>query len=205
MNIGNNRSEKVSRLLALLEAGLGRPAVVRHVPRPAADVIETWASVDRIARTDRLCANDAAGHRHSPASSPGPRLPWSRDCVIVALEGTAWHTRVVQRGAAAMAARTVDAVAYFSGAAAEFHDSYSNDANRMERLAIWRSFFDRFLTRQVSPTILAAAAAFWPASWAGAACKSWGWTARRACWRLPAGQPRRPACITCGFASSAFR
>ena len=49
LNIGNNRSEKVSRLLALLQAELGRQAVVRHVPRPVADVIETWASVDRIA------------------------------------------------------------------------------------------------------------------------------------------------------------
>ena len=44
-----------------------------------------------------------------------------------------------------MAAPTVDAVAYFSGAAAEFHDSYSNDANRKERLAVWRGYFDRFL------------------------------------------------------------
>ena len=48
LNIGNNRTEKVSHLIALLEAGLGRRAVIQHAPRPAADVAETWASVDRI-------------------------------------------------------------------------------------------------------------------------------------------------------------
>jgi UDP-glucuronate 4-epimerase len=49
LNIGNHRSEKVIRLVSLLEQELGRPAIIRAVPRPAADVIETWASVDRIA------------------------------------------------------------------------------------------------------------------------------------------------------------
>ncbi len=49
LNIGNNRSEPVTRLVALLEQALGRPAVTRMVPRPAADVIETWASVDQLA------------------------------------------------------------------------------------------------------------------------------------------------------------
>ncbi len=48
LNIGNNRAEKVTRLVALLEQELGRKAIIRAVPRPAADVIETWASVDRI-------------------------------------------------------------------------------------------------------------------------------------------------------------
>jgi UDP-glucuronate 4-epimerase len=48
LNIGNHRSETVSHLVALLEASLGRRAVVRDVPRPAADVEETWASVDAI-------------------------------------------------------------------------------------------------------------------------------------------------------------
>ena len=43
------RSEPVTRLVALLEQALGRPAVTRMVPRPAADVIETWASVDQLA------------------------------------------------------------------------------------------------------------------------------------------------------------
>ena len=45
LNLGNNRSEPVSRLVALLEEGLGRRAVVQLVDRPAADVGETWASV----------------------------------------------------------------------------------------------------------------------------------------------------------------
>ena len=49
LNIGNNHSESVSRLVELLEAELGRKAIVEFVPRPAADVIETWASVDSIA------------------------------------------------------------------------------------------------------------------------------------------------------------
>ncbi len=49
-NIGNNRSERVSRLVALLEQALGRKAVVRSARRPIADVEETWADVDAIAR-----------------------------------------------------------------------------------------------------------------------------------------------------------
>ncbi len=48
LNIGNHRSETVNRLVTLLEAALGRCAVVREVPRPAADVEETWAAVDAI-------------------------------------------------------------------------------------------------------------------------------------------------------------
>ncbi|WP_158743380.1 NAD-dependent epimerase/dehydratase family protein [Acidisphaera sp. L21] len=49
LNIGNNRAEPVTRLVSLLEKSLGRAAIVQEVPRPAADVVETWASVDRIA------------------------------------------------------------------------------------------------------------------------------------------------------------
>ncbi len=49
LNIGNNRAEPVTRLVSLLERSLGRTAIVQTVPRPAADVVETWASVDRIA------------------------------------------------------------------------------------------------------------------------------------------------------------
>ena len=48
LNIGNNRSEKVSHLVRLLEQGLGRHAIIRTQPRPPADVVETWASIDRI-------------------------------------------------------------------------------------------------------------------------------------------------------------
>ena len=49
LNIGNNQAEPVTRLVHLLEQSLGRAAIVETVPRPAADVVETWASVDRIA------------------------------------------------------------------------------------------------------------------------------------------------------------
>ena len=48
LNIGNHRSETVNRLVALLEESLGRRAVIEDVAKPAADVEETWASVDAI-------------------------------------------------------------------------------------------------------------------------------------------------------------
>jgi len=48
LNIGNNRSEQVTTLIALLEEGLGRRAVIQYTPRPAADVPDTWADVDAI-------------------------------------------------------------------------------------------------------------------------------------------------------------
>ena len=48
LNIGNNRAEEVRSLVALLEQALGRKAVVRMAPRPAADVEETFASIDAI-------------------------------------------------------------------------------------------------------------------------------------------------------------
>lgn len=47
-NIGNNRSELVSRLVHLLEANLGRTARIISAPRPVADVEETWADIDAI-------------------------------------------------------------------------------------------------------------------------------------------------------------
>jgi UDP-glucuronate 4-epimerase len=48
LNIGNHRAEEVRTLVALLEQALGRQAVVRSGPRPAADVMETYASVEAI-------------------------------------------------------------------------------------------------------------------------------------------------------------
>ena len=48
LNIGNNRAEEVRTLVALLEQALGRKAVVRTAPRPAADVEATFASIDAI-------------------------------------------------------------------------------------------------------------------------------------------------------------
>ena len=47
-NIGNRRSEGVLALVALLEAALGRRAVVRTAPRPVADVGETCADLSAI-------------------------------------------------------------------------------------------------------------------------------------------------------------
>ena len=48
LNIGNNHSEAVSTLVDLLEDSLGRRAIRRSAPRPAADVTETCADVDAI-------------------------------------------------------------------------------------------------------------------------------------------------------------
>ena len=49
LNIGNNGSEEVSRLVALLEAALGQKALLKLVPRPATDVGETHADLTRVA------------------------------------------------------------------------------------------------------------------------------------------------------------
>jgi UDP-glucuronate 4-epimerase len=49
LNIGNHRSEEVRRFLSLLEAALGRRAVVVEAPRPATDVAETFADIEAIA------------------------------------------------------------------------------------------------------------------------------------------------------------
>ena len=48
LNIGNNHSETVATLVALLERSLDRQAILRSSPRPAADVVETCASVEAI-------------------------------------------------------------------------------------------------------------------------------------------------------------
>jgi UDP-glucuronate 4-epimerase len=48
LNIGNHRGEEVRTLVRLLEESLGRRAIVREAPRPAADVEETFAAVDAI-------------------------------------------------------------------------------------------------------------------------------------------------------------
>jgi UDP-glucuronate 4-epimerase len=48
LNIGNHRSEPVTKLVALLEESLGRRAIVVDAPKPAADVDETWADVGAI-------------------------------------------------------------------------------------------------------------------------------------------------------------
>ncbi len=48
LNLGNHCSEPVSRMVELLEQALGRRAEIRIVPRPAADLVATWASVDAV-------------------------------------------------------------------------------------------------------------------------------------------------------------
>lgn len=48
LNIGNNRPEEVRTLVALLEQGLGRKALIRSAPRPPADVEATFADVSAI-------------------------------------------------------------------------------------------------------------------------------------------------------------
>jgi UDP-glucuronate 4-epimerase len=48
LNIGNHRSEQVSRFVALLEEALDRRAVVVDTPRPATDVEETFADIAAI-------------------------------------------------------------------------------------------------------------------------------------------------------------
>jgi UDP-glucuronate 4-epimerase len=77
MNIGNNRSEAVSTLIALLEESLGRRAIIRDTPRPRADVEETCASVDEIAALTGFSPS-------TPLSVGIPRfaewfLAWRRD------------------------------------------------------------------------------------------------------------------------------
>ncbi len=47
-NIGNHRSESVATLIALLEQGLQRRAILHHVARPRADVAETFADIETL-------------------------------------------------------------------------------------------------------------------------------------------------------------
>ena len=48
-NIGNNRSEPLGRVIALLEAATGRPAVRHDLPMQPGDVVRTAADIDAIA------------------------------------------------------------------------------------------------------------------------------------------------------------
>ena len=49
-NIGNNRSEPLGRVIALLEAATGRTAIRRDLPIQPGDVVRTAADIDAIAR-----------------------------------------------------------------------------------------------------------------------------------------------------------
>ena len=72
-NIGNNRGELVSDLVALLEQELGCKAIVRNAPRPVADVVETCADLTAI--------EAHAGYRPTTPLAQGiPRfVRWFRD------------------------------------------------------------------------------------------------------------------------------
>ena len=72
-NIGNNRAELVSHLVALLEQALGRKAIVRNASRPVADVVETCADLSAI--------ETYAGYRPTTPLSVGiPRfVQWFQD------------------------------------------------------------------------------------------------------------------------------
>ncbi len=48
LNIGNNKHDSVAALVGLLETALGRRAIVRAAALPAADVMQTWASLEAI-------------------------------------------------------------------------------------------------------------------------------------------------------------
>jgi len=48
-NIGNNRSEPLGRVIGLLEAATGRPAVRRDLPIQPGDVVRTFADITAIA------------------------------------------------------------------------------------------------------------------------------------------------------------
>jgi UDP-glucuronate 4-epimerase len=62
LNIGNHRSEPVSTLVWLLEQALGRRAVVKTLPRPAADVEATFAAVDSIAALTGFASRTTLEH-----------------------------------------------------------------------------------------------------------------------------------------------
>ena len=49
LNIGNHRSERVSTLIGLARTGAGPASDYAHVPRPPADVQQTFAVGDAIA------------------------------------------------------------------------------------------------------------------------------------------------------------
>ena len=49
-NIGNQRPERTSRLVELLEGALGRKAIVQSVPRPATEVLATYADTGALER-----------------------------------------------------------------------------------------------------------------------------------------------------------
>ena len=63
----------MTRLIALLEAGLGRRAIIRLAPTPRADVAETFAAIDALAALTGYAPK-------TPLDEGIPRfLAWFRD------------------------------------------------------------------------------------------------------------------------------
>lgn len=79
INIGNNGSETVASLVALLEESLGRKAILHTAPRPLADVAETFARIDAI--------GELAGF--------APKTPLSQGIPKFAAWYLGWHARQV--------------------------------------------------------------------------------------------------------------
>jgi UDP-glucuronate 4-epimerase len=50
LNLGNNQTVSLSRLVSTLELAIGRRAVIRRLPEQPGDVPQTWASVEKAAR-----------------------------------------------------------------------------------------------------------------------------------------------------------
>jgi UDP-glucuronate 4-epimerase len=48
LNLGFGRTEPVTKMISLLEHNLGVKALIEHTPKPAADVVETWADISAI-------------------------------------------------------------------------------------------------------------------------------------------------------------
>ena len=49
-NVGNNRPERLTDFVAVLERAIGRKAVVEHAPMQPGDVAETWADITALQR-----------------------------------------------------------------------------------------------------------------------------------------------------------
>ncbi len=49
-NLGNSRSEDLTRYVAILEEAIGKKAIIEHAPMQPGDVKETWADISEIQR-----------------------------------------------------------------------------------------------------------------------------------------------------------
>jgi UDP-glucuronate 4-epimerase len=74
-NIGNNRSEPLGRLVAVIEQACGRPLIIEEQPMQPGDVPDTFADISAIARD----------HGFAPTTSLDEGIPhfvrWYRDWI----------------------------------------------------------------------------------------------------------------------------